>query len=61
MKVTRNFALLKDRNGDKPLMDLGLGVNYEMDSQRIRPVARLKLKVGDDLLVAAVCACGVRV
>ena len=44
LKITRSFLTFKDPDGGKPLIDVGVGASLEMDSQRVMPVARIKIK-----------------
>ncbi|GAX82008.1 hypothetical protein CEUSTIGMA_g9436.t1 [Chlamydomonas eustigma] len=44
IKITRNCFFFKDPSGlRRPWIDMGLGLSADMDSQRVLPVARLKI------------------
>ena len=53
IKISRNFMWWKDPLGKhKPWLDIGAGLAADMDTQRLQPVARIKIR---DLISIKVC------
>ena len=45
IKVTRNVMLFKDPEGRRrPWLDVGAGLAVDVDSMRLQPVARIKIR-----------------